>query len=208
MAKKKKFDTNPLDPNFPKEVAFEQQPQETQTLPYNGGETKRVEKPVETEEQTRKFDEADFNSYQAPFNGQQVPANYHQPKFFAQNDRNRKVAKVGLPENILTALPYIPFHIGLIAGIVELFIVPKSEAKVRFHAAQGVAAHLAIIIISAILHSIGTFTGAEFGNTIFWTITTIMLIIFAIKSFQGKPIHIEAVDDLTNWLEDKIKPGE
>jgi uncharacterized membrane protein len=205
---KKKFDTNPLDPEFPQKVAFEPQPQETRTLPNNGGETKKFEEPALTEDQTRKFDEADFNAYQAPYNGQNVPTNYQPPQFFAQNDRSRKVAKVGLPENILTALPYIPFHIGLIAGVVELFIVPKSEAKVRFHAAQGVAAHLAIIIISAILHSIGEFTGAEFGNSIFWLVTTIMLIIFAVKAFQGKPIHIEAVDDLTNWLEDKIKPGE
>jgi hypothetical protein len=35
-----------------------------------------------------------------------------------------------------------------------------------------------------------------------------MLIIFAIKSYQGKPIHIEAVDALTDWLDDKIKPKE
>ena len=210
MAKKKKFDTNPLDPEFPQKVAFETQPQETNTLPQSNGETKKFEEPFETADRTRKFEEANFNAYQAPYNGQNVPANYQPPPppFYAQNNRSRKVAKIGLPENILTALPYVPFHIGLIAGVIELFIVPKSEAKVRFHAAQGVALHLAIIIISAILHSIGEFTGAEFGNTIFGLVTTIMLIIFAIKSFQGKPIHIEAVDDLTNWLEDKIKPSE
>ncbi len=205
---KKKFDTNPLDPDFPKEVAFEPQPQQTQTLPQNGGETKKFEEPATTEEQTRKFDEANFNAYQSPFNGQQVPANYQPPNFFANDNRNRKVAKIGLPENVLTALPYVPFHIGLIAGIIELFIVPKSEAKVRFHAAQGVAVQLAVIIISWILHSIGNVTGMEFGNFIFWLASTVMLSIFAIKSFQGKPIHIEAVDDLTNWLEDKIKPSE
>jgi uncharacterized membrane protein len=207
---KKKFDTNPLDPEFPKKVAFEPQPQETQTLPYNGAATKIFDEPLPNEDSTtRKFDEANFNQYQSPYNGQNMPANYQPPQyFFAQNDRSRKVAKVGLPENILTALPYFPFWIGLIAGVVELFIVPKSEAKVRFHAAQGVAAHLAILIISWILHSIGNVTGVEFGNTIFWLASTIMLIIFAIKSWQGKPIHIEAVDDLTNWLEDKIKPSE
>jgi uncharacterized membrane protein len=208
---KKKFDTNPLDPDFPKKVAFEPQPQETQTLPENGASnTNPFDEPVLTDEKTtRKFDEANFNQYQSPYNGQNVPSPYQPPHpLYAQNDRSRKVAKIGLPENILTVLPYVPFHIGLIAGIVELFIVPKSEAKVRFHAAQGVAAHLAIIIISWILHSIGNITGAEFGNSIFWLVTTVMLIIFAIKAYQGKPIHIEAVDDLTNWLEDKIKPSE
>jgi len=206
---KKKFDTNPLDPDFPKKAAFEPQPQETQALSQNGSATQLFEEPVVTEEQTtRKFDEANFNQYQAPFDGQNVPSPYQPPHpFYPPQDRTRKVAKIGLPENILTMVPYIPFSLGLIAGIIELFIVPKSEAKVRFHAAQGVAAHLAIIIISWILNSIGGVTGMEFGNSIFMIVTTVMLVIFAIKAYQGKPIHIEAVDDLTNWLEDKIKPS-
>jgi uncharacterized membrane protein len=208
---KKKFDTNPLDPDFPKKAAFEPQP-ETQTLSQNGAATQLFEEPLPTEENaTRKFDEANFNQYQTPYDGQNVPSPYQPPPaaYYApqQQDRTRKVAKVGLPENILTMVPYIPFSLGLIAGIIELFIVPKSEAKVRFHAAQGVAAHLAILIISWILNSIGGLTGMEFGNAIFMIVTTVMLVIFAIKAYQGKPIHIEAVDDLTNWLEDKIKPS-
>lgn len=211
---KKKFDTNPLDPDFPKKTAFEPQTQETRILSENGAvaETNEFDTKIVTDEQTtRKFDEANFNQYQAPFNGQNVPSPYQQPQMplYPQNDRKRKVAKIGLPENILTALPYVPFYIGLVAGIVELFTVPKSEAKVRFHAAQGVAAHLAILIISAILGGLSNITGlAGAGETIFNIVTTVMLIIFAVKSYQGKPIHIEAVDDLTNWLEDKIKPSE
>ena len=207
---KKKFDTNPLDPDFPKKVAFEPQTQETQTLSQNGAaETNQFETATLTEEQdTRKFDEANFNQYQAPYNGQNVPGPYQPPHaFYPPGSHNRKIAKTGLPENVLTTLPYIPY-IGWIPGVIELFIVPKSEAKVRFHAAQGLAAHVAIIVISAVLHSIGSLTGAEFGNTLFHWVTNIMLIIFAVKAFQGKPIHIEAVDDLTNWLEDKIKPSE
>ena len=209
---KKKFDTNPLDPDFPKKAAFtEPQPQETQTLPQNGATaTQLFEEPAVTDEQaTRKFDEANFNQYQSPYNGQNVPSQYQAPPhpYYPPQDPKRKVSKVGLPENILTMVPYIPFSLGLIAGIIELFIVPKSEAKVRFHAAQGVAAHLAILIISWILNSIGNLTGMEFGNAIFMIVTTVMLVIFAIKAYQGKPIHIEAVDDLTNWLEDKIKPS-
>lgn len=208
MAKKKKFDTNPLDPDFPQRVAAETQAQETRTLSNNGAETKKFDEAVETEDQTRRFEEANFNAYQSPYDGQHVPTHYHPAGLYGQDQRKRKVAKLGLPENILTALPYVPFHIGLIAGVIELFIVPKSEAKVRFHAAQGVAAQIAIIIISAILNTIGNLTGSDFGNFIFWLITTIMLAIFAVKAWQGKPIHIEAVDDLTNWLEDKIKPSE
>jgi hypothetical protein len=34
---------------------------------------------------------------------------------------------------------------------------------------------------------------------------TILSIVWAVKAYQGKPIHIESVDDLTNWLEEKVK---
>lgn len=84
----------------------------------------------------------------------------------------------------------------------------KTEAKVRFNAAQG-AAHLAILLISAILGVVGNIPElgmADLGNGIFQIVMVVMLIIFAIKAWQGKPAHIESVDDLTEWLKDKIKP--
>ncbi len=112
-----------------------------------------------------------------------------------------------MPENILVALPYVPFFVGMVAGILELIFVPKSEAKVRFHAAQGLAAHLGILIITTILGfaSIGM-NLADTASDIFSIVTFIMLAIFAFKAWKGKPIHIEAVESLTNWLEDTIKP--
>jgi uncharacterized membrane protein len=210
MARKKKFDTNPLEPDFPQKVAAEKMAwQETQTLPVKDAETRRFEEPSETEQQTRKFNVSDFETYQQPFNGQTFPDHQPSDSLHSRKEVNRKVTKVGLPENILIALPYIPFFIGLIAGLLELFFVPKSEAKVRFHAAQGTAAHIAILVITAILSGIGNITNlADLGNIIFKIVTTVMLIVFTIRAFQGKPIHIESVDELTNWLEDKIKPSD
>ncbi|HQX56831.1 MAG TPA: hypothetical protein PLP07_12960, partial [Pyrinomonadaceae bacterium] len=118
----------------------------------------------------------------------------------------RKLDKIGLPENWLVTLPYLPFSIGLIAGIIELLTVPQSETKVRFHAAQGLAAHLGILIITTILGIVGGVTNlADIGTFIFTAVTTVMLVVFAIKAWQGKPIHIESVDGMTNWLEEKIK---
>jgi uncharacterized membrane protein len=164
-----------------------------------------------TEEQTRRFNEQpDFQAYQAPYTGHQIPMNYQTTQPADMNSsRSRKVAKVGLPENILTAVAYIPFLIGLVAGVLELLFVPKSETKVRFHAAQGLAAHLAILIITSILGGIGEVAGiARVGNIIFTIATTVMLIIFALKAYRGKPVHIESLDDLTNWLEERIKPKD
>lgn len=209
---KKKFDTNPLDPEFPERMKKEA---ETTALPRNNYKTSEFPLPPMTEEQTRRFNEAEFNAFNSPYNGQQVPAHFQTAKINAPlpsphqqtEDISRKVDKVGLPENVLTALPYIPFYIGLISGLLVLLFVPKSETKVRFHAAQGLAAHIGIFIVSAILGLVGNVTGmANLGNLIFQIVTTVMLIIFAVKAWQGQPVHIESVDDLTEWLEEKIKP--
>ena len=201
---KKKFDTNPLDPNFPRKV----QEAKTETFPKSG-DTDRIPPPSVTEEQTRRFSEANFAAYSSPYDGRQVPNVYQTAKLNADvgNSSKRKVAGIGLSENVLTALPYLPWFIGLVAGILTLLFVPKSETKVRFHAAQGLAAHIGILIVTTILSGVGNFTGlANVGNWIFQLVTTIMLIVFAVKAWKGKPVHIEAVDDLTEWLEEKIKP--
>ena len=200
----KKFDTNPLDPEFPKKV----QEAQTEALPNSNGATRKFAQAIDTEEQTRRFNEADFSAYSSPYNGQQVPHLYQTTNLNTDvgKSSSRKVAKIGLPENILVALPYLPFYIGLIAGIVELLLVPRSETKVRFHAAQGLAAHIGILIVTTILGGVGNITDlAGWGNGIFQIVTTIMLIVFAVKAWKGKPVHIESVDSLTEWLEEKIK---
>ena len=200
---KKKFDTNPLDPEFPKRATEARQ---SKTAPNFDSKTQPFSV---TEEPTRPFDKRNFAPPFAPSSDtQNVPIAYQTSKLADMNSSSsRKVEKVGLPENVLTALPYIPFYVGLIAGILILLFVPKSEAKVRFHGAQGLAAHLAILLVTSILSGIGDITDlAGFGNAIFQVVTMIMLIIWAVKAWQGKPVHIESVDDLTEWLEDKINP--
>ncbi|HEX8249886.1 MAG TPA: hypothetical protein VF599_17065 [Pyrinomonadaceae bacterium] len=201
---KKKFDTNPLDPEFPEKL----KEAETNALPKNNYKTAEFPVHSVTEEETRRFTEAEFGAYNAPYDGSQIPAHFQTAKINAQTeDISRKVAKIGLPENVLTALPYLPFYIGLISGLLILLFVPKSETKVRFHAAQGLAAHIGIFIVSAILGLVGNVTGlANIGNWIFQIVTMVMLIVFAVKAWQGHPVHIESVDDLTEWLEEKIKP--
>jgi uncharacterized membrane protein len=220
-----KYDTNPLDPEFPEKVkaaaaagSGADDETETRTLPYRGSETRRfAEDTAPTDEQAaRKFAERDVAAYSSPYappysspyNGQYVPADCRAAGMVDMSrSGSRKVEKIGLPENILTAVPYLPVTLGMIAGVLLLLFVPKTEPKVRFHAAQALAAHLAILIITSILGIFSGITGlAEAGSTIFTIVTTIMLIVFAVKAWRGKPVHIEAVDDLTNWLEEKIGP--
>ncbi len=207
----KKFDTNPLDPDFPErakaasaDTARAGEYTARQASPYNTTDLPRVP-PSVTEEETRLFEGARLNSY--AFHGGQVPVAY-QPAGFAnmKTAGERVVPKAGVAEKWLVGLPYLPFWIGFVAGLVLLLFMPKEENKVRFHAAQGFAAHIAIFIGSAILGIIGGITDFDLGSLIFGAVTTIMMIVFAVKAFKGKPVHIAIIDDLTNWLEEKIGP--
>ncbi|MGI9055663.1 MAG: hypothetical protein ACR2F2_07660 [Pyrinomonadaceae bacterium] len=202
-----KFDTNPLDPEFP-ERAKQQQAAATARQKYDA-ETTKFPNYSDEEIPTRSFNDADFNAYSSVYNESQPMTSYKTARLKTETAKSRKVSKVGLPENILVALPYLPFHIGLVAGILELIFVPKSETKVRFHAAQGLAAQIGILLVTMILGIVGNLPGlgvADAGNWIFQIFTTIMLIVFAVKAWKGEPVHIESVDSLTEWFEDKIKP--
>ena len=50
----------------------------------------------------------------------------------------------------------------------------------------------------------GTAEFADIANGIFQLVTSIMLVVFAIKAWKGKPVHIESIEDLTNWFDEKI----
>ena len=202
-----KFDTNPLDPEFP-ERARQQEAAATARQKYDA-ETTKFPNYTNEEIPTRSFNDADFNAYSSVYEQSQPMASYKTARLKTETAKNRKVAKVGLPENVLVALPYIPFFLGLVAGILELLFVPKSETKVRFHAAQGLAAHIGILVVTTVLGIVGNLPGlglADTGNWIFQLVTTVMLIIFAVKAWKGEPVHIESVDSLTEWLENQIKP--
>lgn len=200
----KKLDTNPLDPEFPakaKEV-------KTQRLFSEKGETRGFADPLDTEEQTRPLENGGVNGFDpdgyAPPRGVIAPL----PEDESAKNRRHTIGSITLPENILLALPYIPFaFIGLIAGIIELIFVPKNEPRLRYHAAQGVAAQIGVWLVITFL-GLASFGSdlADVASTVFSIVTTICLLVFAFKAWQGKPIHIETVESLTDWIEEKISP--
>lgn len=210
-----KYDTNPLDPDFPEKVRAESEGQPTQVLSETGApETQHLRPAPQTEEQTVRlpggWQQPQQNAaqrqpqyYQQPYNGQYVPGMY-QPQGFAK-PVERKIAPLGISENIVTALPYIPWYIGLVAGIIILAITPRSETKARFHAAQGLAAHVGVLIVTSALGIIGTLSGgARFGGFAVSVAAAVMFVIWAIKAWKGRPVHIQMIEGLTNWLEEKI----
>lgn len=182
------------------------------TTKLNETQTRDSAEPLDTEEQTRKFNQSEFarNANEFENRAHFVPNRRTATVDIHENKRNIKIGILSLPENLLTTLPYIPFSIiGIVASLLELFLVNKSEPKVRFHAAQGLAAHIGIWMVLALLGGMNRVTGSlGWAVDVFSLVTMIMLIVFAVKAWQGKPIHILYVESLTDWLEEKIAPKD
>jgi uncharacterized membrane protein len=121
---------------------------------------------------------------------------------------SRPVARLGIPEKFAVILPYFPAYIGLVASIIELAMVPREEKRVRFHAAQGLALHLAILAVSMLFNFVTLASGSRFGGVLFGAAASIFLIISIIRVWQGKPHHIAPLDEPARWLGDKIAPTQ
>lgn len=145
------------------------------------------------------------NIYQPP--PAPPPSIYQRPPMpVSQRPFPHTVAGLGIPEKWANLLPYIFGHIGAIAAVIELLLVPRTETRTRFHAAQGLALQAAILILTAAFSFLTLITGSSFGSGIFRAASTVFLIISMIRVFQGKTHHIAPLDDATRWLDEKIKP--
>ena len=103
-------------------------------------------------------------------------------------------------------LPYAPFYIGLVASIVELLLVPRSEVRTRFHAAQGLALHLAIIAIKLLFGFVGILVGGRFGGSLFSIAAFVFLIVSMVRVWKGQPHRLAPLSDATKWLNEQIEP--
>ncbi len=103
-------------------------------------------------------------------------------------------------------LPYAPFYIGVVAALVELFLVPRRELKVRFHAAQGLALHIVVLVIQTLFSVIGAITDSSIGGSLFGTAAMIFLIISMIRVWKGEPHRIAPVCEPAQWLNERIEP--
>ncbi|MDX6496800.1 MAG: hypothetical protein QOG23_60 [Blastocatellia bacterium] len=146
-----------------------------------------------------------MNIYQPP---PVAPANVYQrpPLPLSFDHGSRKVQGVGIPEKWANLLPYIPGHIGAVAAVVELLLVPRTEGRTRFHAAQGLALQAAILILAGALGFLTMLSGNGFGSGIFGAASTIFLIVSMIRVWKGRPHQIAPLEEPAKWLEEKIKP--
>jgi uncharacterized membrane protein len=119
---------------------------------------------------------------------------------------SRPIAGVGVPEKWAMILPYAPFYIGVIASLIELFLVPRKEVKVRFHAAQGLALHIAILVLQTLFGVLGSITDSSVGGNLFKLAATVFLIISMVRVWKGEPHRIAPIAEPAQWFNERIEP--
>ena len=183
----------------------------------------------ESELPTRRIDDSLANSYPSVFAYQQPPT-YQQPRVAPPNIYQpppvpppnvyqpppRPLAQVGLPHTVAglgiaekwaNMLPYIPAHIGAVAAVIELLLVPRSETCTRFHAAQGLVLQIGVTAISTLLGFADLiFSGRVTGAGLFRFAAFVFLLVSMIRVWKGKPHYIAPLDSPRKWLDEKIKP--
>ena len=222
--KKNKYDTNPLDPDVERkaEEVWGELGGSNPTQQV-GGATREVgtspnedaRRSVYSEAPTRHLDnpplEAPYPSVfvppptYAPPSQYQARQNVYQARAGAAPNTG-SVAGIGVPERWATAFAYTPAFIGLVVSLLELFLVPRKEVKVRFHAAQALALHIAILIISTLFGVISTVSNSSVGGALFKLAAFIFLLISMLRVWRGEPHRIAPLAEPAQWLNEHIDP--
>ena len=138
------------------------------------------------------------------------PNIYQSPAMVAfEKSGRRNVAGLGIPERWAAILPYMPFSswLGVIIGIIELFLTPRTETRVRFHASQALALQAAIAIVTTLLTFIGLITSSRLSGATLVGIAAVVFRFVAVgKVWKGKPFVITALEGPRMWLDEKINP--
>ncbi|HEV2885024.1 MAG TPA: hypothetical protein VGW36_09210 [Pyrinomonadaceae bacterium] len=220
--KKSKYDTNPLDPDYVKNTEEIRTPEDGRTERQQSGRATReigstaneeARQNIYSEAPTRRYDnlplDAPYQSVFAPPTFSQ-PASFHTPAgpYQAVDNKptSRTVAGIGFPEKWAMILPYAPFFIGIVVSLIELFLVPRKEVKVRFHAAQGIALHIAILVVQTLFGVLGAVTDTSIGGTLFKVAAAVFLVISMIRVWNGQPHQIAPIAEPAQWFNEHIEP--
>jgi len=229
--KKSKYDTNPLDPDVERKAEDVWGDLGGVTQQVGGGtrevgntanenpEPQNVDNPrqnVYSEAPTRRVDHPPLNApypsvfvpptYAPPPAQYQARQNIYQPPPASSHSLSRSVSGIGIPERWATMLAYVPGYVGLVVGLIELFLVPRREGKVRFHASQAVALHIALLIAQTLFGAINLLTGSSAGGSLFKLAAFIFLIISMIRVWKGEPHQIPPLAEPAQWFNQHIEP--
>jgi uncharacterized membrane protein len=221
--KKDKYDTNPLDPDVERnahdvwgDLGGVQPTQQVggATREVGNSANENARQNVYSEAPTRRYDNPPL---EAPYPSVFVPPTYSPPAQYQRRQdiyqspvstapTSRPVLGIGMPEKWAVTLPYAPLYIGLVVSLLELFLVPRKEVKVRFHAAQGVALHIALLIIHTLFGVISAITDSSLGGTFFKLAAFVFLIISMIRVWRGEPHSIAPLEEPARWFNEHIEP--
>ncbi len=224
--KKSKYDTNPLDPDVERraEEAWGDLGGSGGTPTQQvGGATREVadspnenaRRNVYSEAPTRRYDnpplEAPYPSvfvpptYAPPAQQYQQPGQSPYQARYSGTSSSRSVAGVGIPEKWALLLAYFPY-IGIVASIIELLLAPRREIKVRFHASQALALHVAILIIHTVLQAVTALSGSSMGDVLFRAAAAVFLVISMIRVWRGEPHQIAPLEEPAKWFNQHVEP--
>jgi uncharacterized membrane protein len=138
----------------------------------------------------------------------QPPSIYQSPGLQAfQQSARHTVSGLGIQERWAVMLPYLPFWmLAIVASAIELLLVPRTESRVRFHAAQGMTLQIVIGAISTLLALAGMLARNWSGSGLFKFASFIFLIIAMVRVWKGKSFVVPLLDEPAKWLDEKIKP--
>ena len=222
--KKSKYDTNPLDPDVERKAEESWGEGGGGTTQPVRGATREVGRSANENARQNTYSEAPTRRYdspplETPYPSVFVPPTYSPPAQYQPGQNiyqapingaptSRPVLGVGIPEKWALMLPYAPLYIGLVVSLLQLFLVPRKEVKVRSHAAQALALHIAILIVHTIFGVIGTLTDSSLGGTFFKLAAFIFLIISMIRVWKGEPHHIAPLEEPAKWFNRHIEPRD
>lgn len=223
--KRTKYDTNPLDPDVVRKT--EEVWGEGEDVPVTGavrGATTPVGPRASENGRGNAYSEAPTRTFDSPPVGDSsypsvfVPPTYappaevykppqvSYPQPIVQRPASRNIQGLGLPEKWAVVLPYAPLYIGVVASILELILVPRSEVRVRGHASQALALQIAMVAISMLFSIVGAITGSSAGGSIFSLAAFIFLIISMIRVGKGATHRIAPLTEPADWLNKHIEP--
>jgi uncharacterized membrane protein len=217
--KKSKYDTNPLDPEVERKAEDSWGNGTTQPV---GGATRQVGNSPNEQARENVYSEAPTRRYEnppleAPYPSVFVPPTYAPPSQYQQPGSNayhspvthppssRPVLGIGVPEKWAVMMAYAPY-VGIVVSLLELFLAPRREVKVRFHASQALSLFIAILVIQTIFSVIGTISGSDLGGLLFRTAATVFLVISMIRVWRGEPHRIAPLAEPAQWFNQHIEP--
>jgi uncharacterized membrane protein len=221
--KKNKYDTNPLDPDV------ERASQEVwgdgggkPTTEWVQQPTGKVEEQPQESSRTNIYSEAPTRRYDSPpleqpYPSVFVPPTYAPPTQYQPKQNvyqapqaactsSRPILGLGIPEKWAVTLAYAPFYVGLVVSLLELFLVPRKEVKVRFHASQAVALNIGVLIVHTLFKAIGAITGSSFGGFLFWLAALIFFIVSMVRVSKGEEHRIAPLAEPAQWFNEHIEP--